>query len=373
MTVLENIFAPVLLGTWFNSMIYTLELLLVYLFYAQKKSDGQHTLLMRCMVGLLLVADTAGSMGNAAYAYLMLVKRWGDLSFLALNPLPGAVDCITSSFSGFVVQLYLIWRFSILSKNYVVCGILVLGAMTSLGGGIGTGIASLLHREVSQRQKIVPITTVWFAASVATDVCIAAALVFQLRSYDSGFQSTRSMVHRLIVNAVQTGSATATVSIVVLVTFAVRPNTAIALAPGFIVGRVYTCTLLFNLTARRRMGEATNRTVTNVSGEASQWRVAAGSTQTPSRHDPLASVSMGLAGKVLENKDEKLGQADTHVSEFGYRFADTSNNRFASFWGMARSGCYGRGIQTGSRAPSPSCNNLGLLSRRAGNMDTFLS
>nr|GAT43094.1 predicted protein [Mycena chlorophos] len=41
--------------------------------------------------------------------------------------------------------------------------------------------------------------------------------------------------------------------------------------------------------------------------------------------------AMALAGAVLENKNEHLGQADTHVSEFGYRFPDTSNNRFASF------------------------------------------
>ncbi|KAF7301139.1 hypothetical protein MIND_00678300 [Mycena indigotica] len=41
--------------------------------------------------------------------------------------------------------------------------------------------------------------------------------------------------------------------------------------------------------------------------------------------------AMALAGSVFENKNENLGQGDTHVAEFGFRFADTSNNRFGSF------------------------------------------
>ncbi|KAF7290259.1 hypothetical protein MIND_01339600 [Mycena indigotica] len=253
---LEDVFAPPLIGTWINSMVYMVELLLAYEYYTNKhlRSPGANTTFVRWIVALQLLIDTVGTIGDSAFAYLMLVTHWGDMAYLAYNAWPGAVYCITSGISGFIVQLYLVWRYGILSKNYVICGILVLGALTAVSGAIGLGILSMVHRSTSDRKKIVPISMVWLIASVVTDIGVAGALVITLRGFKSNFKSTRSIIHRLIVGAIQTGSATAVVAAVTLITFALWPNTALSLAPGFFLGRLYGCTLLFNLTTRRMGG-----------------------------------------------------------------------------------------------------------------------
>ncbi|KAF7290280.1 F-box domain-containing protein [Mycena indigotica] len=300
---LQNIFGPVLVGTWLNAMVYTLEILLAYQFYSNHhlRSPGANTKFVRWLVAFQLLVDTAGAVGDSAYCYLLLVSHWGDLSYLTLNALP--IDCLTTGLSGFIVQLYLIWRYSILSKNYIVCAILALGALTSIGGALGTAVLTITYREVSQRQKVVPMTMVWFITSVATDIGIAGALVLKLRSLGlkSTFKTTRSIIHRLTVSTIQTGSATAFVSTLVLILFAIFPNTAIALAPGFALGRLYGCTLLFNLTTRR-MGESGNST--EKSDEFSGTRGGGGSgNPRPTRLDTFGGIHVHHIVQVDKDND----------------------------------------------------------------------
>ncbi|KAF7288969.1 hypothetical protein MIND_01413500 [Mycena indigotica] len=260
---LQNIFAPVLVGTWLCFMAYTLELVLAFQYFSNKhlRSPGANTTIVWWIVVFQLFVDTLGAMGAAAYAYLFLVSHWGDLAFMTqtTNPWPSAIYCFTSGFSGLTVQLYLIWRYSILSKNYVVCGILALGTIVAFGGALGAGVTAITHTHPTEslQKHIRPISMVWFIGSAVTDIAIATALVFKLQTFKSTFKRTRSVIHRLIVIAIQTGSATSVVASLVLITFLVWPNTTIPFAPGFVLGRLYGCTLLFNLTTRR-MGDIGN-------------------------------------------------------------------------------------------------------------------
>ncbi|KAF7304133.1 hypothetical protein MIND_00644900 [Mycena indigotica] len=254
---LQNIFAPVLLGSWLNAMVYTLELLLAYQYYWNRKhsSPGANTTLVRCVVGLQLFVDTLATLSVFAYAYLFLVAHWGEPAYLTRNPWPGSIhtidQAITSGIGSFIVHLYLTWRYWNLSKNYLVAVGLGLAALTSTAGAFAAGIVSAMRDAVVERDRIIPICMVWLIASVVADIGIAAALVLQLRSYKSTFARTQSVIHRLIVGAIQTGSVTAVVAVVVLTTFVVWPRTSISLAGWFLLGRLYGCTLLFNLVARR--------------------------------------------------------------------------------------------------------------------------
>ncbi|KAF7290275.1 hypothetical protein MIND_01341300 [Mycena indigotica] len=270
LSALQGLFAPALIGTWVNAMAYMLELVLAWRYYTSRHlySPGANTTLVRWIVSVQLGVDTLGTMVNAAAVYLVLVRHWGELPYLANNTWAGAAYCITTGISGYLEQLYLIWRYGILSKNYLVCIVLALSATASVGGAIGLGALTFLHPAVTERQRIVPVSLVWFITATVADIAIACALVFQLRKYKSAFKQTRHVVRQLILAAAQTGSITALVTTLTLIAFAAWPQTAITLAFGFFLGRVYGCTLLYNVVSRRvgGMGDSTDMDEERVSG-----------------------------------------------------------------------------------------------------------
>ncbi|KAF7329606.1 hypothetical protein MKEN_00223600 [Mycena kentingensis (nom. inval.)] len=277
---LQNLFASILVGNLFNSMAYMLEILLAWQYYTKKRrtqptrprrislrpapqfvSPGADTTFVRWFVAVQLVVDTIGTLNNFAYGYMYLILHWGDLEFVAQTHWPAAVYCISSGLSGFSVQLYLIWRLGILSKNYLICGVLALASMGGLVGAILFGIHSQVSTNVLE---LVPLSMIWLIASVVADILIAAALVWELCKFKTTFRQTKSIIKRLIYSAIQTGCLTSLVAALVLITFIVNPAKNITLAFGFFLGRMYGCTLLFNLTTGRgRMGEVSDATHTH--------------------------------------------------------------------------------------------------------------
>ncbi|KAF7288939.1 hypothetical protein MIND_01410300 [Mycena indigotica] len=333
---LENIFAPVLLGTWFNAMVYMLELVLAYRFFSNKqlRSPGANTTLVRWVVIFQLFIDTVGTMGASAYAYIFLVTHWGDLGFLlnTTNPWPSGIYCITSGLSGFTVQLYLIWRYGILSANsgrsngYLVCSALVFTALVGLGGALAAGVIAIAYGSPthSMRRTIRPLSMVWIISSVVTDIGIAVALVVQLRSFKSSFKRTRSVIHRLIVGAIQTGTATSLVATVVLLTFLVWPNTTISFASGFFLGRLYGCTLLFNLLTRRMgdAGDSTERSDDHLSFSGS--RMATSGARDRERGTRLDTLGSGIhVHRIVQvDKDGEIRSAGTDAKDVTVHIGD---------------------------------------------------
>jgi hypothetical protein len=70
---------------------------------------------------------------------------------------------------------------------------------------------------------------------------------------ESAFASTRSLLHRLAANAIQTGTVTSVLAIVTLLVFLTNPHSNLVIAFEFTLGRVYSLTLLYNLNQRRRI------------------------------------------------------------------------------------------------------------------------
>ncbi|KAF7292204.1 hypothetical protein MIND_01247700 [Mycena indigotica] len=249
----QTYLAPALCGTWVNFMLYMLELVLAWQYYTGRRlcAPGATTPLVRWLVGLQVTVDTLGTVFAAATVYLLLVVHWGDLPYLAQTPWSIALYCITTGVSAFLEQIYLIWRYFILSKNYFVCVLILLEATASLGASFAIAVLTFMQPIAANRGRAMPLTLVWFITGAIADVAIALALVMQLRRYKSPYKQTQHIVRRLIVSAIQTGCVTALVTIFALIGFAVWPHTAVSLAFGFFLGRVYGCTLLYNLVSPR--------------------------------------------------------------------------------------------------------------------------
>ncbi|KAF7304135.1 hypothetical protein MIND_00645100 [Mycena indigotica] len=317
---LENIFAPVLVGSWLNVIVYTLELLLAYQYYWNKKhsSPGANSTVVRWIVGVALFVDTLGTLAVFAYAYLFLVAHWGEPAFLARNPWPGSIHAITSGIGSVIVHWYLTWRYWNLSRNYVVSVALCLAALTSTAGAFAAGIGAAMRDAVVERDRIIPLCMVWLIAAVVTDIGIAAALVLPLRSYKSAFARTQSVIQRLIVGAIQTGSVTAVMAVVTLTTFVVWPRTSISLAPWFLLGRLYGCTLLFNLVARRP-GSAGGTTQSddpeNLSGSRAAVSFISHPRERATRMDTFGGIHVHQIVQVAKDNDLRGRGLESKLAE----------------------------------------------------------
>lgn len=95
----------------------------------------------------------------------------------------------------------------------------------------------------------------WLVSSAMADVLIAISLVITLTraSGRTTIRSTRTLLSRLILTAIQSGTVTSIFAIIVVVTIVTRPTTNDSAYISFSLGHVYNLSMLLNLNLRRRL------------------------------------------------------------------------------------------------------------------------
>lgn len=143
---------------------------------------------------------------------------------------------------------------------------------------------------------------VWLAISAAADVCIAVFLVFQLRTMQGFTKNTRKMIRRLTFAAIETGSITASWALIALAVFLATPTSNIDVGIAYVLGRLYSITLLFNLIYRKPLSVMNegNRMQTLTVGRPSRWTT---------RDDSNGSDGCDAAGAKAEGDLEYQGNA----------------------------------------------------------------
>ena len=112
--------------------------------------------------------------------------------------------------------------------------------------------------------------SIWLVATAATDITIAVMLVWQFLRLRTNFANTKSVIHRLITGALRTGSATSIVALTALSVFLADDQSNLAVGIAYVLGRVYTITMLANLNSRRAIsgvGESGDHPSTNSSSQ----------------------------------------------------------------------------------------------------------
>ncbi|KAL1680238.1 hypothetical protein EV122DRAFT_276414 [Schizophyllum commune] len=182
----------------------------------------------------LTIIITALSGISAIFAviaqYVVLVREsgnpmvWMSGARLLLVPLVG------SGLNALIVQLFFasrIARFCRDKTGNALAGIISLTAIVAFGGSIAD---TMIWPEAKMQdydtlhlcQKLsLSVARVWTVSSVICDVLIATAMIVLLaRSrQEAHFRTTRQMLKRLIVQSIETGSITALVMILLLISY----------------------------------------------------------------------------------------------------------------------------------------------------------
>ncbi|KAF8918440.1 hypothetical protein CPB85DRAFT_1430612 [Mucidula mucida] len=229
-------------------MLYMLELQQAYTYFKTYKRDPK---VIKSVVAFNIVVDTLGTANNCACIYLYTITHWGDTAYLLVQNWAVPSYVILSGISACTVQLFLAYRFWNLSKNAFITPFLALFSLASLGGAIANGITVIQHSTYAERNFNIKTVTIWLASAVA-DISIACALVWRLQRANTTFRQTKTLIHRLTFTAIQTGSVTTALAILCLILYLINTELNITVGFGFCLGRVYSLTMLFNLTTRAK-------------------------------------------------------------------------------------------------------------------------
>jgi len=158
---------------------------------------------------------------------------------------------------------YRIWRFA--GKRWIIPILLTPAILFQLAEGIvlidlNLGATVGTEMTASTRQAILISN---FAVGAAVDILLSAGLCFLLwKSYmidGSSITQTNSMLHRLILFSINTGSWTALVAIATITMVVVFPNNFIYVGFYFVLSPIYCNSLLANLNARSYLRGTTEK------------------------------------------------------------------------------------------------------------------
>ncbi|OCH90855.1 hypothetical protein OBBRIDRAFT_754219, partial [Obba rivulosa] len=238
---------PGLLGVILNIFFYGIMVTQTFLYYNTYRKDH---LWMKLFVAGLVLADTINCVFDIWWIYDIVINHFGDFSALQTGNWVFATDPAMVGIIATGVQLFFAWRIKVLTRKNWVVAIVVVTAMGSIFGGIGTSIAIHFVPEFIEFQKFQVVVIVWLILAAVCDSTITISLTLHLRRHRTGFTATDHLLDKIIRITVQNGLITSIWAIGDLITYLATPTGA-HLAMNFPLAKLYTNALLSSLNARK--------------------------------------------------------------------------------------------------------------------------
>ncbi|KAJ3721184.1 hypothetical protein C8R42DRAFT_80895 [Lentinula raphanica] len=203
----ELMFGPMLIGVFFNMILYGVLLNQMFFYYQTYKSD---TLWIKCLVTYLFIVETANTVFDILIMYQPLITEYGTEKAVKYFPTLFMTEPIVVVLVSMPIQCFFAWRILKITKSYLIPAIIVLLALTSATGGFITGIKLVMILKVFiKKPELHWSALLWFLPSCVADILITVTLVQSLSKRKNGFSATNTMIDKLIRMTVQTGMITA--------------------------------------------------------------------------------------------------------------------------------------------------------------------
>uniref|UniRef100_A0A0W0FRA4 DUF6534 domain-containing protein n=1 Tax=Moniliophthora roreri TaxID=221103 RepID=A0A0W0FRA4_MONRR len=294
MPALKLIFGPMLIGVFFNVILWGIMAVQVMVYYQAYKRDA---LWLRIFVFYLVIAETANSALDMAMMYEVLIQKWGSPEATVYLPNLLAADPVTtvSETYTFVVddspthpqffsqvlistpiQIFVAYRIRIISQLTWIPVIICLLALVSLAGGVWTAVTATVVRVFARKPELHTPALTWLLSSAIVDVMITASLYWSLTKRKTGFKSTDDSINRIIRLTVQTGLVTAVFALLDVICFLSVPRTTINFIWDFALSKLYSNALLSTLNARAGWNSLAGTDDHNILFGTNQWPSSSG-------------------------------------------------------------------------------------------------
>ncbi|KAF8512562.1 hypothetical protein JB92DRAFT_2927554 [Gautieria morchelliformis] len=243
----QLLFGPMLIGTFFSTILYGLVFGQAFIYYQTYKRDSTW---IRYFILYLVICETLATGFDIGMMYEPLVLRYATPHATTILPIMLVADPIMTVFISTPVQLFMGWRIKTLSGSRLLPAIICALALSSLVGGISTTVAASIFHEFAQEHQYDGAVVTWLASSAAADICITGCLVWSLHKRRTGYSATDDLLNKLIRLTLQTGAITAISATLDVVLFLAAPGTSLNFISDFSLSKLYTNSLLSTLNAR---------------------------------------------------------------------------------------------------------------------------
>ncbi|KAJ6476831.1 hypothetical protein C8R45DRAFT_873174 [Mycena sanguinolenta] len=248
-----KVVGPVFIGNILNWMFMGTLVMQLYTYYQNFPSDR---ILIRILVYGLFLVDVAQTVILTFHGWFFAVSAWGNPATFDVIPWSGPTIPVLCGLIAATVQIFYAWRIWIITTNRFlrsVAILIVLVALTQSLAGMISGLPLLKNSSPENQIRWYPGVLIWFAGSLLADVLVTACMTYILaRAKKRTFWATsETMLTTLINRVVQSGAVTSVCAAVDLALFAGIVDTNFHFVPSYILGKLYTNSLMLTLNLRR--------------------------------------------------------------------------------------------------------------------------
>ncbi|KAJ6534522.1 hypothetical protein DFH09DRAFT_122172 [Mycena vulgaris] len=244
---LNTITGVLLIATWANSFLYVAELIQVRYYFRHFKHDDWK---LKTLVSVALLFDTVSTVGDYACVYLYTITHASDPGYLAGQHWPIVLLIFTTAVISVLVQSFLVVRYWWLTRNILVTLLSFFLSIVAFGCAFACGVIVTKFPAFKERERVRIPTMIWLETAAVADLSIAAALLWELKKARLTLVDRRSVLDRLAILTIQTGTATATLAVATVIAFLLKEETTIPTGIVYTLGRVYVLSMLANLNIR---------------------------------------------------------------------------------------------------------------------------
>ncbi|KAF7331085.1 hypothetical protein MVEN_02448800 [Mycena venus] len=246
---------PLLVGalvTWLLMGIYMKQ---AYFYFLTYNDRG----FIRGLVIVVTILEFVQWILSTMDSWYYLVTIWGNFGGFFIIPWEAAALVLLCGISSMIVQSFYAWQIWTLghSRFFNIAAILIEGVSLMQGFTAIAAAAFVLvnptEGEVARRHVFF---STWLIGSFVTDTLISLCMLYILfrAKNTTPWKKSKVMFNKLIVNTVNTGSATSVVAAVTLALFNIFPNVNYYGTPSNFLQKLYAISLLASLNSRRRSG-----------------------------------------------------------------------------------------------------------------------
>ncbi|KAF9458912.1 hypothetical protein BDZ94DRAFT_1269418 [Collybia nuda] len=239
---------PPLLGIMLNWCFLGILIVQVYIYRLHFHNDKTW---LKSFVYILFSLELIQTGLSTADAFHWFVYGFGNMNTLATAYISPIDAPIMNSLMAYMVQLFYGWRLWVLSKSRILVAVIVFIGGTQAIGGFVTGVLTAIDNRVSAKE--VPSLTIWLAGSVVVDIIIAIGMTYYLLKARKSARLTRrtdDVVLKIVRLTIETNTLSAGVAIITLVTYIAFPNDTLSFCPSYVLGKVYTNSVMVALNNR---------------------------------------------------------------------------------------------------------------------------
>ncbi|KAJ7499464.1 hypothetical protein FB451DRAFT_1205528 [Mycena latifolia] len=213
--------------------------------------------ILRILVYGLFLVDVAQTAILTHHGWFFTITTWGNPANFDVLPWTASMLPVLCGFVSATVQIFYSWRIWVLSPNRfllrAVAILIVLIALVQGFAGMITGFLSLHPPTQENLLRLHPGFTVWLVGSFVVDVLVTVCMTYILSQakQQTTWIPTETLLIKLMHRVIQTGAASAICASLDLALFVGILSTNFYLVPAYILGKVYTNSLMLTLNLRR--------------------------------------------------------------------------------------------------------------------------